>query len=254
MTTLFEVVQDPSMCSLSDDDLENFQAVPAEVIVQSSPCSTTCGLGLRTQKLCPLRQGKVWKGKNCYIRKVGCLDSWQCGLQGVTLTAGGRLDLDCLGEVMEAMGRFSFRVSWRYARGVVTTDDSLLRRWDAPRLDRLVLDPVKEEDAGTYRCDVQDIAYRRVKRLYLGVRVFPPEALSLNFPVALDNWNQKADSSHGNITWKDTEDLYGSTVVMNIVLISLVVAGGAVGLFFLGFCCKGHSPSALPRWFPSSTT
>lgn len=60
------------------------------------------------------------------------------------MLAGQRLELDCLGEVMEAMGRFSFRVSWRYARGVVTTDDSLLGRWDAPRLDRLVLDPVSE--------------------------------------------------------------------------------------------------------------
>jgi hypothetical protein len=30
---------------------------------------------------------------------------------------------------------------------------------------------VREEDAGTYRCDVQDTDYRRVKRLYLGLKV-----------------------------------------------------------------------------------
>lgn len=43
---------------------------------------------------------------------------------------------------------FSLRVSWRYARGIITSDDSLFKRWQAPHLDRVVLDPVKEEDAG----------------------------------------------------------------------------------------------------------
>ncbi|CDQ97643.1 unnamed protein product, partial [Oncorhynchus mykiss] len=153
-------------------------------------------------------------------------------LQTVTVQAGQRLELDCLGEVMEAMGRFSFRVSWRHARGVVTTDDSLLGRWDAPRLDRLVLDPVREEDAGTYRCDVQDTDYRRVKRLYLGLKVLPPEALRLDFPSALARWDDGDEDSHGNIiVVKDDEDLYGSTVIKDIVLKSLWVA---VAVFFFG--------------------
>lgn len=39
-------------------------------------------------------------------------------------------------------------MSWRYARGIISTDDALLARWDAPELDRVVLDPVREEDAG----------------------------------------------------------------------------------------------------------
>ncbi|KAJ8017272.1 hypothetical protein DPEC_G00016110 [Dallia pectoralis] len=198
--------------SMSAAELEDLKAVPAEVIVHSSPCSTTCGLGLRTQELCPLRQGQVHRGKDCFTRKVGCMDSWQCGLQDVTVSAGQRLDLDCLGEVMEAMGRFSFRVSWRYARGVVTTDDSLLRRWVAPRLDRLVLDPV-----------------------------LPREALTLNFPSALANWDRRDLGYHGNITVvKDGEDLYDSTAIRDIVLISLGVAGVTVGLFFLGFCRKSR--------------
>lgn len=43
---------------------------------------------------------------------------------------------------------FSLRVSWRYARGIITSDDALFKRWQAPYLDRVVLDPVQEEDAG----------------------------------------------------------------------------------------------------------
>lgn len=42
------------------------------------------------------------------------------------------------------------RVSWRYARGIISSDDSLFTRWDAPLLDRVVLDPVREEDAGKH--------------------------------------------------------------------------------------------------------
>lgn len=40
------------------------------------------------------------------------------------------------------------RVSWRRARGVISTDNALFSRWDAPQLDRVVLDAVREDDAG----------------------------------------------------------------------------------------------------------
>lgn len=43
------------------------------------------------------------------------------------------------------------RVSWRRAPGVISFDDSLFKRWRAPLLDRLVLDPVREEDSGDHR-------------------------------------------------------------------------------------------------------
>lgn len=38
---------------------EEVQNVPVEVITQSSPCSATCGLGLRTQTLCLLNDSKA---------------------------------------------------------------------------------------------------------------------------------------------------------------------------------------------------
>ncbi|XP_069382502.1 transmembrane protein 81 isoform X6 [Paralichthys olivaceus] len=162
---------------LGPADLEE---VPVEVIVDSSPCSSTCGLGLRTQTLCLMKHSRAEMEEAGEGTEVKCQESWKCGLTTMTVTSGRRLELDCLGEVMEAMGTFSWRVSWRYARGIITSDDSLFARWEAPQLDRVVLDPVREEDAGTYLCDVQDARLRRVKRVYWGVRVLPAGILNLD--------------------------------------------------------------------------
>ncbi|XP_039460968.1 transmembrane protein 81 isoform X1 [Oreochromis aureus] len=181
---------------------EEVQNVPVEVITESSPCSATCGLGLRTQTLCLLNDskaameeklpsgGEAEVTEKCRVRAVQCMDTWQCGLQTMTVTSGLRVEVDCVGDVMEATGRFSWRVSWRYARGIISTDDTLFARWDTPELDRVVLDPVREEDAGTYRCDVQDAAYRRVKRAYWGIRVLPVGVLSLDYDSSLALWDE----------------------------------------------------------------
>ncbi|XP_023248708.1 transmembrane protein 81 [Seriola lalandi dorsalis] len=178
---------------LTSGDLEEVDNVPVEVIVDSSPCSTTCGLGLKTQTLCLMKDGErameeggrsgngAEVSEACRVRKVKCQESWQCGLRTMTVTSGQRVEIDCLGEVMQAMGRFSWRVLWRYARGIISSDDSLFDRWEAPQLDRVILDPVREEDAGTYRCDVQDAVFRRVKRVYWGIRVLPAGVLNLDY-------------------------------------------------------------------------
>ncbi|KAF7645768.1 hypothetical protein LDENG_00198620 [Lucifuga dentata] len=93
-----------------------------EVVVKSSPCSVTCGLGVKTEVLCPLKDVKIAPGgkiygesrklkvsDECRVRKVKCLQPWQCGLTTVTAISGDRLEIDCLGEIMEAMGKYSWR-------------------------------------------------------------------------------------------------------------------------------------------------
>ncbi|KAI4898483.1 hypothetical protein NFI96_004008 [Prochilodus magdalenae] len=199
--------------NLADPDVPGFDTW---VIKHSSPCSATCGLGLRTQKLCLLDASKT-NGTPCQFRQVLCLDSWQCGLQTQTVAAGQHLKLDCLEEVMEVMGRFAFVVSWRFARGVITTDNRLLVQLDVPGLDRVVLNPVREEDAGTYRCDVQDTSYHKVKRMYIGVKVLPPHVLSLDFTKGLLQW-EKPGGLWPNITLV-TGKLYPSNTVRKMVLI-----------------------------------
>ncbi|XP_070825442.1 transmembrane protein 81 [Chaetodon trifascialis] len=230
---------------LASVHLEEADEAPLEVIVDSSSCSATCGLGVKTQTLCLLKDGKTAMeedvrskegaevSKECRVRKVKCVESWQCGLRTMTVTSGQTVDIDCLGEVMEAMGRFSWRVSWRYARGIITSDDSLFSRWDAPLLDRVVLDPVREEDAGTYRCDVHDATFRRVKRVYWGVRVLPVGVLNLDYQSSLAQWDSTANQQ--NQTMSDQHAHWA--LLLNTVLISFSLAGVAAGLILLGLCC-----------------
>ncbi|KAK0136078.1 Transmembrane protein 81 [Merluccius polli] len=171
---------------LTPDSMADLEQVGSEVIVDSSACSTTCGVGLKTQKLCVRNEGGVQpeggEQEQCRVRRVKCLDAWRCGLTTLTVREGSRLEINCLGEVMQAMGPFSWRVSWRYARGVITSDDRLFSRLEAPSLDRVVLEPTSEKHAGTYRCDVQDWTHRRGKRAYWGVRVLPTGIIDLAYP------------------------------------------------------------------------
>ena len=126
---------------------EEEEEVPVEVIINSTPCSSTCGLGLKTHTLCLLRDSKTameeapgrtdgtevpqrherWMNpkssrcphardvcdhkvsERCREHKVKCRESWECGLSTMTVTSGQRVEVDCLGEVMEAMGTFSLR-------------------------------------------------------------------------------------------------------------------------------------------------
>ncbi|XP_044066075.1 transmembrane protein 81 [Siniperca chuatsi] len=227
---------------LTSADLEQVDKVPLEVIVDSSPCSATCGLGVKTQTLCLLKDGKTAMeedvrskdgaevSEECRVHKVKCLESWQCGLRTMTVTSGQRVEIDCLGEVMEAMGRFSWRVSWRYARGIISSDDSLFARWDAPLLDRVVLDPVREEDAGTYSCVVQDATFHRVKKVYWGIRVSPVGVLNLDYESSLAQWD--STGNHQNQTVSDQHD--HRMALLYTVLISLSLAAIGAGLMLLG--------------------
>uniref|UniRef100_A0A8C7ZF79 Transmembrane protein 81 n=1 Tax=Oryzias sinensis TaxID=183150 RepID=A0A8C7ZF79_9TELE len=113
--------------------------------------------------------------EECRVRKVNCLELWQCGLQTMTVTTGQRVEIDCLGELSSAyqLG-CCFRVSWRFARGIITSDDSLF----------------DGSFSGTYRCDVQDTNFRRVKRIYWGIRVLPVGVVNLDYESALARWKQ----------------------------------------------------------------
>ncbi|XP_042370778.1 transmembrane protein 81-like, partial [Plectropomus leopardus] len=120
-------------------------------------------------------------------------------------------------------------VSWRYARGVISSDDSLFAHWVAPLLDRVVLDPVREEDAGTYRCVVQDASFRRVKRVYWGIRVLPEGIINLDYKSSLAQWDSTGIQQ--NQTMSDRQDHIAA--LLYTVLKSLGMAGIAAALVLL---------------------
>ncbi|KAF7209382.1 transcript variant X1 [Nothobranchius furzeri] len=228
------------LCLISAD-LKDVGEGPVEVITESSACSTTCGIGVKTQTLCLLTDGATAVEENrstepkvsgeCRVRKAACLDSWQCGLRTMTVTSGQKVEIDCLEEVMEAMGKFSWRVSWRYARGIISSDDSLFDRWNAPHLDRVVLEPVQESDAGTYRCDVQDTTFRRVKRIYWGIRVLPEGVMHLDYDSSVAQW-EPADSQ------QNLDGFHQNTgrILLYAAAFGLILSAIWIGL--LGLCRK----------------
>ncbi|XP_061554631.1 transmembrane protein 81 [Phycodurus eques] len=186
---------------LSSADTEEVQ-VQVQVVINSTPCSVTCGMGVKVQTVCKLKDGqKALEEKHeafpqgdeeleqCHDVEVRCRESWQCGLKTVTMTTGERLELNCLVENNKKLvNKLLWRVSWHRATGVISSDDSLFARWESPQVDLVVLDPVKEEDAGTYRCDVLDANFRRLKTVYWGVRVLPRGVLNLDYDHAQSVW------------------------------------------------------------------
>ncbi|KAF7695372.1 transmembrane protein 81 [Silurus meridionalis] len=220
-----------SQCEASKGvDLEDLASNNTWAIAYSSSCSTTCGLGIRTQRLCPLATDNRANSPECRVRQVLCLDNWQCGLQTQTASTGQYLELDCLEEVMEAMGRFAFVVSWHFARGIITTDNRFFIRREVPDLDRVILNPVREDDAGTYRCDVLDTSYHKVKRMYKGLKVLSVNVLSLNFAKGLREWEKISKMNVTIVTGK----LYPSSTVGNVVLYSLSISITVALIVFLG--------------------
>ncbi|TSN76596.1 Transmembrane protein 81 [Bagarius yarrelli] len=211
-------------------DLEDLAFNNTRVITYSSSCSTTCGLGIRTQRLCPLGKENPADSPECIVRQVHCLDKWQCGLQTQTVYTGQYLELDCLEEVMKTMGRFAFAVSWHVARGIITTNNRFFKRYEVPGLDRVVLNPVKEEDGGTYRCDVLDTSYRRVKRMYKGIKVLSAQVMNLNFAEGLSEWEKPRESNVTVVTGK----LYPSSTIRKVRLLSWPTSMFIAGIIFLG--------------------
>ncbi|KAK1152233.1 transmembrane protein 81-like [Acipenser oxyrinchus oxyrinchus] len=220
------------------------------VVINSSQCSTTCGIGLRTETLCLLTANARHEG--CRKQKVSCVENWVCGMKTLTVIVGRGQVLNCLSEVMEEIGRYKFLFSWRYARGIVTTDDAYFKRYLTKAVDKLVLNPVLETDAGTYRCDVQDASYKMVKRAYFGLKVLPPAMVHLEYAKALSSLQWQDVKKVGGTsppavsTEKTTATPTLKDVKMKIGIYSLAGASGAAVLIFLALCLIYREPKAKP--------
>ncbi|NXG79069.1 TMM81 protein, partial [Baryphthengus martii] len=174
------------------------RTVVAEVAVNATSCSVTCGLGIKLEEMCEITPDG--ERRNCTLRRSGCLTSWICGLLHFTVPAGKPFQVSCLASEAIGFDSGAYNYTWRFAPGLITTNDLLFEPFKNPS-PLLRLSPSRESDAGTYRCDVRmSKTLKIVKRIYFGVRVIHSDLADLDFQKSL-TWEQKLaeNEQEGNV-------------------------------------------------------
>ncbi|KAB1258896.1 Transmembrane protein 81 [Camelus dromedarius] len=162
---------------------EKLQEAVGRVIVNTTTCSVTCGLGYKEETACEVGPDGV--RRKCKSQRLECLTSWICGMLHFTILIGKEFKLSCLSSDILEVGQEAFRFTWKLARGIISTDDEVFKPFRASSYFIKFRFP-QEYDSGTYRCDVQLLKnLRLVKRLYFGLRVLPPNLVNLNFHQSL---------------------------------------------------------------------
>ncbi|NWJ11281.1 TMM81 protein, partial [Crypturellus undulatus] len=223
---------------------EELKTVVAQVPVNATSCSVTCGLGFKVEELCVLTP--AGERSNCSLRTSDCVASWLCGLRHVSAPAGSTLQLSCLGTEAAGVESQAYVYTWRLSPGLVTTNDGLFKPYKNPG-PVVRLSPAREADAGTYRCDVQVAkTLRLVKRLYFGVRVIQSDLVDLNFQKSLTLEQQIAENEEegnkANVTYVEIQQQPGfwQSKLLNEPLLGLAlgVLGGVLGSIALYYSCK----------------
>ncbi|NXM81229.1 TMM81 protein, partial [Oenanthe oenanthe] len=160
----------------------------AAVLVNSTACSATCGLGLREERRCAVApSGEL---RNCSRVRSRCLSDWLCGLRHLSVPQGKPFQLVCLSPEAASLEGQNFGYTWRFSQGLITTNDLLFHPLRNPS-PRLRFSPALESHSGTYRCDVQELSsFQIVKRIYFGLRVIPSDLVGLDFEKSL-TWEQQ---------------------------------------------------------------
>ncbi|NWW63443.1 TMM81 protein, partial [Ifrita kowaldi] len=216
----------------------------ARIVVNSTPCSVTCGLGVKEERLCEV--SPAGERRNCSLVRSRCLSDWICGLRHLSVPEGKPVQLSCLSPDAASLEGQDFGYTWRFARGLITTNDLLFHPFRNPS-PSLSFSPALESHSGTYRCDVQVLSsFQLVKRIYFGLRVIPQGLVDLDFQKSL-TWEQQLAASGekpGNATGpgerepqqrKFWEKQWFYEVVLGIR--SGVIMGV---LLSLGLCCLGQ--------------
>ncbi|NWY65081.1 TMM81 protein, partial [Erithacus rubecula] len=160
----------------------------AVVLVNSTPCSVSCGLGVKEEQLCGVSpSGQLL---NCSLLRSRCLSPWLCGLQHLSAPQGKPFQLLCLSPEAASLEGQDFGYTWSFSQGLITTNDLLFHPIRNPS-PWLRLSPALESHSGTYRCDVQLLStFQIVKRVYFGLRVIPGDLVGLDFQKSL-TWEQQ---------------------------------------------------------------
>ncbi|NXU45527.1 TMM81 protein, partial [Drymodes brunneopygia] len=214
------------------------------VVVNSTPCSVTCGLGVREEQLCEV--SPAGERRNCSRLRSRCLSDWICGLRHLNVPEGKPFQLSCLGPDTASLEGQDFGYTWRFARGLITTNDLLFQPFRNPS-PSLRFSPALESHSGTYRCDVQVLSsFQLVKRIYFGLRVVPRGLVDLDFQKSL-TWEQQLAASGeepGNATGPPAEHRQRGNFWEKQWFYEAVlgIACGAIAgiLVSAGLCCLGR--------------
>ncbi|CAM9883646.1 unnamed protein product [Bubo scandiacus] len=182
----------------------HLKSAVVKIVVNSTSCSVTCGLGFKLEELCEITA--EGQRRNCSLRRSECLTSWLCGLLHFTIPVGKSFQVSCLTSGTAGLGSRAYSYTWRLAQGLITTNDVLFKPFKNP--DAVIrFSPTRESDAGTYRCDVQMLkTFRIIKRVYFGVTVIQNDLVDLNFQKYL-TWEQKlAAKKQGETTENGTHE------------------------------------------------
>ncbi|XP_064255327.1 transmembrane protein 81 [Passer domesticus] len=212
------------------------------VAVNSTPCSVTCGLGLKQEQLCEV--SPAGERRNCSLVRSRCLTDWICGLQHFSIPEGKPFKLICLSPEAASLEGPNFGYTWRFARGLITTNDLLFHPFRNPS-PSLSFSPALESHSGTYRCDVQVLSsFQLVKRIYFGLRVIPKALVDLDFEKSL-TWEQQqlasGEEPPGNATGapEHRESFWKKQWFYEAVL--GIGSGVIMGILFsVGLCCLGR--------------
>ncbi|XP_017687649.1 PREDICTED: transmembrane protein 81 [Lepidothrix coronata] len=230
----------PSEVPISEEILEQLRASVARIAVNSTPCSVTCGPGLKLEELCEVTP--AGERRNCSLVSSYCLGTFLCGLRHLTVPTGQPLQLPCLAPDAPRPGNHGYSYTWELARGLITTNDLLFEplRNSSPALS---FSPAREAHAGTYRCDVRLRGTSKpIKRVYFGLRVIPGDLVGLSFQQSL-TWEQKLEGnlkegSAGNGSREGRERFWEQEEFSEAVLGIGSGVLGAILLSLLLCCCQ----------------
>lgn len=170
---------------------KKLQNAVGEVVVNTTTCTVTCGLGYKEETVCEVGPDGV--RRKCRTQRSECLSTWICGMLHFTVSSGKEYELICLSADILEIGLDKFRFSWRIARGIISIDDEVFK----PFISRsyfVKFKSIQEYDSGTYRCDVQLLKNLRfVKRVYFGLKVLSSKLVHLDFHQSLTEEQKLAD-------------------------------------------------------------
>ncbi|XP_074165045.1 transmembrane protein 81 [Sminthopsis crassicaudata] len=205
---------------------EKLKLAQGRVIINTTACTVTCGLGYKEEITCEVGPDGV--RRKCETHHTECLTNWICGMVHFTVPTGKKFELTCLTPDIVLYGREAFRFTWTFVRGIISINDDLFKPFRR-HVHSVTLNSAQETDSGTYRCDVQLLKNLRfVKRIYFGLRVIPAYLVNLNFDQSLTEVQKLIDKGMDLDLDKHVHSQHSSWNKKVLLALGIGMTGGVI--------------------------